>query len=355
MACKIQSIAVLIILSVCTIGFSSAETILVSDGWQAFQNVNDATTIGTGGLSAVGFGVQSQLGNPALISNKKLDRIIYSHQSRFAGMVNSDYLSTKIRLQDKIVLGLALIYEGVSDIPLTTGLLLDWGEDGIPGTGDNGEGNGLFDEGERLDAQAISDFNQRQLGVHLATFFNFRNSTIGLGFKVLNHSIGKYKGNGFGLDIGFIKELPSATMVGLTIYDVLNSWMVWDSGTIERTAPSMRIGITQLVQPNFLPFKMQLIGNGRWLSREIAESDLKIGATTIVLSCGMELIFKDKFNLRFSQDELGLAAVGLGLQWPRIGINYASRLEPDRPGIGSSHYISFDLDPSLLKQISSSF
>jgi len=45
---------------------------------------------------------------------------------------------------------------GVDHIPDTRNALLDWGSDGMPGTGDEGEGNGLLDLGERLDYNQVS-------------------------------------------------------------------------------------------------------------------------------------------------------------------------------------------------------
>ena len=65
-------------------------------------------------------------------------------------MINSDLIGFPINNFSR-PLNVIIIYEGIDHIPDTRNILLDFGLDGIPGSGDSGEGNGILDEGERLD------------------------------------------------------------------------------------------------------------------------------------------------------------------------------------------------------------
>ena len=60
-------------------------------------------------------------------------------------MVNSDLIGFSLSNFNRPI-NIILLYEGIDQIPDTRNLLLDFGLDGIPGTGDIGENNGQLDE-----------------------------------------------------------------------------------------------------------------------------------------------------------------------------------------------------------------
>ena len=68
-------------------------------------------------------------------------------------------------------------------------MLLDWGADGQFGTNDIGEGNGVLDEGERLDTEKLRYFDQHQFGFHGAFISKFMGIPIGIGYKLLSYSL----------------------------------------------------------------------------------------------------------------------------------------------------------------------
>ena len=72
-----------------------------------------------------------------------------------------------------------MLHESIDRIPDTRDMLLDFGLDGIPGTGDVGEGNGQVDEGERLDKDKLSYFSQKQTGVYLSTSWKSKSNSYG--------------------------------------------------------------------------------------------------------------------------------------------------------------------------------
>ena len=125
--------------------------------------------------------ISASLTNPAFAS-KRIKDVNITHQSRFAGIVNSDMIGFQLGAKSKFI-NLNLLYEGVSQIPDTRYMLLDWGLDGQFGTNDLGEGNGILDEGERLDKDQLRHFNQHQIGLHGAFISNLIGIPIGIGYK----------------------------------------------------------------------------------------------------------------------------------------------------------------------------
>ncbi|MFH1850832.1 MAG: hypothetical protein ABIA75_00655 [Candidatus Neomarinimicrobiota bacterium] len=325
-----------------------AESVWVRYGWQAFANAADARLIALGGQHATGNFDLARLGNPALTA-VAAGHLTYAHQSRFAGIVTSDLLGFTLKPETQLPLGVVLLYEGVERVPDTRGLLLDWGADGQPGTGDAGENNGVLDEGERLDEERLRHFRQRQLAVHISSARRRGPYLIGLALKGLNHTLAEFSGNGIGFDIGINRSLGSNGEIGLTIHDFTSSWLVWDSGTIERTAPSLRLGGRQTMFSSRIPVALTIVGDLLQANRQAGAGTPFTKSGTIGLSCGMELIYKDKFHLRFGRDQLEIMTAGIGVRWDRIGIDYAYRLEPANSGLGPGHYLSFELDPTWIR------
>ena len=183
--------------------FLQSESVWVNYGWEIFENAGDGRALSLGNsLTADGSSPISVLWNPAHQDSQRKLPFSYGHQNRFAGLVSSDVLVFSFKNYIKRPFSIAILREAVSRIPDTRNLLLDWGADGTPGTMDLGEGNGVLDEGERLDFENIKYFNQSQLAMHLSTAKIINNFTFGVAAKSLFHNLGGYNGNGFGFDIG---------------------------------------------------------------------------------------------------------------------------------------------------------
>ena len=196
-----KTVAQITIFSLFSSQISFSQTYWVKYGWQAFTSAGDARIHSLGGAAVTDYGTSvSPLFNPAASGRVGIHNINYTHQSRLAGMINSDLIGFPIRNFSQ-PLNLIILHEGIDDIPDTRHILMDFGLDGIPGTGDIGEGNGILDEGERLDESKLKYFSQRQLGLHLSTAWEKKNFEIGLALKILQHSLGEFSGTGIGLDL----------------------------------------------------------------------------------------------------------------------------------------------------------
>ncbi len=332
-----------------TMGFS--QSYWVKYGWQAFNNAGDARILSLGGAAVTDFGTSvSPLFNPAASGKVGIHNLNYTHQSRLAGMINSDLLGFPIQNFSR-PLNLIIIHEGIDQIPDTRNILLDFGLDGVPGTGDIGEGNGTLDEGERLDEDKVKYFSQRQLGLHLSTSWKNNNIEFGIAVKSLFHSIGEHTGSGIGLDFGVLAVPWKNGRLGLTIRDITTSWQVWENGTIERFKPTVIAGLSQKYRFENMPLTVSgmvniyLDGNGKSL-----DDDIHLGDNGANYLLGFNGVYDNKIALRLGRNAIGSTTGGIGLSWDNLSLDYAFLNEPSGSGLGASHMVSLAVNSNWIRQ-----
>ncbi len=332
-----------------TMGFS--QSYWVKYGWQAFNNAGDARILSLGGAAVTDFGTSvSPLFNPAASGKVGIHNLNYTHQSRLAGMINSDLLGFPIQNFSR-PLNLIIIHEGIDQIPDTRNILLDFGLDGVPGTGDIGEGNGTLDEGERLDEDKVKYFSQRQWGLHLSTSWKNNNIEFGIAVKSLFHSIGEHTGSGIGLDFGVLAVPWKNGRLGLTIRDITTSWQVWENGTIERFKPTVIAGLSQKYRFENMPLTVSgmvniyLDGNGKSL-----DDDIHLGDNGANYLLGFNGVYDNKIALRLGRNAIGSTTGGIGLSWDNLSLDYAFLNEPSGSGLGASHMVSLAVNSNWIRQ-----
>ena len=319
----------------------------VNYGWELFDYVTEARTASLGNATvAYNFNYPSAaLSNPyfPIFPTRKIS---LTHQSRFAGLINSELVSFQIKNKERLI-NLNLILEGVSNIPDTRSALLDWGYDGQYGTNDLGESNGVIDEGERLDHNKITFFNQRRFGLYGTSNFNFKNIPIGIGFKILSSSLGNQNAIGVGLDFGFYKSIKNSNL-GFVIKNIPASGMLWSNGNIEGTAPSIEVGYHQtfdIFTEKYLilnPMSSLILST----SQRHLNSLYNNGKLSIDILLGLEAVYKEKLMLRLGQNSLHQLAGGVGVNWEKLIIDYAF-LPSSINGIFANHHLislSINLD-----------
>lgn len=338
------------------LAFSSlfaGEVTWVKYGWQAFRNTGDAASLSLGGaLSAYSNSSASVLHNPAHITNTYPRSLVYAHQNRFNGVVGDDLLSMRFKTKSDRQFGLSVIHESVSNIIDTRSSLLDWGLDGVPNTGDSGEGNGILDEGERLDADRLKQFSQHQWAFHLASGWSIRDYQIGIAAKGLIHLLGEHTGSGLGFDLGLTKSFNEQLKAGLSVYDVLTSWVLWDNGTKEITSPTIALGGSYSTPVLSLPVKTAIIADILLHTEGRAVSDYfsvrNVGGNFRI---GTEVIINGNTILRLGRNEKDIFSAGLGVRWDVVDINYGYQVGTLDAELGSSHILSFAVNPDWVMNI----
>ncbi len=315
----------------------------VKYGWQLYDQPGDARILALGGAQVTnGTHVASVLVNPANNDFGVGSWLSYAHQSRFAGLVEHDFFAFSIKRGFARPVHVVILQEFVGGIPNTTNGLLDWGNDGIPGTGDAGEGDGILDEGERLDASKISQFHQQQWGLFLSSTWKRNNWTFGVGFKGLFHSIGHHYANGIGFNIGARRSLWKTLSIGFSVSDVTTSWLVWENGTIERALPVISTGLSGEFSLPILRWKSTFYSdiifdtNGDMLDNSFSSGRARFG---------LEVAPKSALRLRGGLSEINMITGGIGVVSNNWTVDYSFKPSPLGSSLGSSHYLTFNVSP----------
>jgi len=323
-----------------------AETDWRKYGWQIYQNAGDARLIAMGNTSMADDRGVSVLWNPAINGSENYRNFTFGHQSRFAGIIQSDLISFHFSTKNDRTFNVLLLHESVTKIPNTQNLLLDWGLDGVPNTGDLGENNGYVDEGERLNNENISFFNQHQMGIQLSTQFVLYGFDFGVAVKSLLHTLGDHFGSGIGLDIGMMKSFWNNSNIGISIHNLIPGMIVWDTGFTELSKPSMFIGVSQIVGLSKIPLELIMLTDVSLnVSDQSLSDDFKIGSTGGNWRVGAEISYNKKVNIRLGRSLYGFYSTGLGISWTNFELNYAYQLNSKSVDLGTNHVLSFTINP----------
>jgi len=334
------------------INISLAETDWRKYGWQIFENAGEGRSLSMGNAGVADFQLNSTLWNPAIVAIANSTHLSYGHQSRFAGIIQSDFLSFPFSVKSNRSFHMIVLHESVGKIPKTSDLLLDWGADGVPNTGDQGENNGLIDEGERLDSDNVSYFNQQQFGFQLSTTLRVYDFDLGISIRGLIHTLGKNWGSGIGFDVGFIRSFWKNSYFGLMFRNLIPAMVVWDSGYVELTKPKLLSGLSQTIDIPKFDIKILLLGDIMLnITNETLNDDFSVGSNGGNFRIGSELTYKNKINIRVGRNPYGYISTGIGLKWTNLQLNYAYLLNSNSEDLGSTHVLSFDINPDWLKSI----
>ena len=337
------------IISILFISNIFADTDWQKYGWQIYQNAGDARSIAMGNTAIADDSGISVLWNPATSISENYRNFTYGHQSRFAGIIQSDLISFPFNSIKDRTFNVLLLHESVTKIPDTQNLLLDWGLDGVPNTGDIGENNGYLDEGERLDNEDISYFNQHQIGIQLSTQFLYNEFQFGVAVKSLFHTLGDHLGSGIGLDVGMQRSFWNNSNIGVSIHNLIPGMIVWDSGYTELSKPSIFVGISQAVSMSTIPLELIVLSDLSFnVSDQSLSDDYHFGSTGGNWRVGAEISYDKMVNIRLGRNQYGFYSTGLGISWVNFEINYAYQLNSKSIDLGANHVISFTLNPKWL-------
>ena len=338
-----------IILIVFLISIQYGKGYWVNYGWEIFDYVTSAHVASLGNAT-VAYPIETAAGsiiNPFFnLKNRK--KIELSHQSRYAGLVSSDILGGQILVNQRTALNFNVLYEGVGSIPDTRDALIDWGLDGVLGTNDAGENNGILDEGERLDKSKINYFSQRQLAFHSSFLRSINNRNIGVGIKFLHYRLDENYALGFGLDLGTIVKI-GAIDYAIVLRNFPSSGLIWDQGTIEGTSPSFSFGAHLPYSLKKYPFKCHiLISFDMNTDNRNLDTQINFGRLNLEPSIGLELKIIERICVRLGKSRLNVLTGGLGLNWKLFNLDYAFLASNFGSELGNHHLFTVSISKDIL-------
>jgi hypothetical protein len=327
-----------------------------------------ARAVGMGGaFTAVADDATAPWWNPAGLIYLPYREVIPQHAEKFGKLVNHDYLGSVLPLggpsSKQSALGLGLIRLAVDDIPitprpgdLTLGQFLDDGVDGMQNTYDFGEGDGVWQPGERIldiglyragsaDMALLLSY-ARQDGIHWA---------FGGGVKFVRQSIpdtipGEHVTSfGAGLDAGVLYMPMDAATIGVVVHDLTTTWLSWSNGTRELIVPTIDTGVAL----NFFPADRHALtwalDLGWGFEGRRLDSQIKLGSVTAEVRTGLEYWYKSTFALRAGANAKDLT-FGAGVRYKHVGADYAASLHrffgsseddfPDDQDLDTTHLVS---------------
>jgi hypothetical protein len=330
-----------------------------------------ARAVGMGGaFSAVVDDATSPFWNPAGMVYLPYKEAFLQHAEQFGSLVNHDFGGAVWPMKNgeerRSAFGIALTRVSVDDIPITPrpgGLhapedFLDDGRDGTALTGDPGEGDGVWEPGERLlitsddlflassADMAVGLSFARQRGLHWAW---------GGTVKFVHQSIpdtipGEHVTSfGAGLDAGLLYMPTDAITLSAVMHDLTTTYLTWSNGTRELVVPNLVTGSAI----NFYPAEGHALTWGTDLAWDFEgrklDAELKLGFLNADLRTGLEYWYRSTLALRAGLNGKDLD-FGAGVRYRHFGADYAAALHrffasddpdfPDDHNLETTHLLS---------------
>jgi hypothetical protein len=356
-----------LVLCGCLLGASTAHATKYAG--EFLKNAVGARAVGMGGaFTAVADDATALWWNPAGMIYLPYREVIPQHAEQFGKLVNHDFLGVVLPLGGpsgkQSALGVGLLRLAVDDIPITPrpGDLkpavdfLDDGVDGQPNTYDLGEGDQVWQPGERLLDIDLFRASSADMAL-LVSYARHRGPhwAFGSSVKFVRQSIpdtipGQHVTSfGAGLDVGLLYMPMDAATIGVTVHDLTTTWLSWSNGTRELVMPTVDTGVAF----NFFPADRHAltwaVDLGWGFEGRKLDSQIKLGRVTGNLRTGLEYWYKNTFALRTGANVKDLT-FGAGVRYKHLGVDYAAALNrffakgesdfPDDQDLDTTHLVS---------------
>ncbi|HXF58459.1 MAG TPA: PorV/PorQ family protein [Candidatus Saccharimonadales bacterium] len=272
--------------------------------------------------------------NPAGLATLTERQVTAMHAEQFGSIVQYDFLSYVMPVgsagKPRQAISVSLVRLGVDQIPDTRGLqIIDQ------------NGNGKFDYPEDLlvvdESRFVFDSDN-----DAALLFSYARDirpglSLGGNFKYIRQWLGdSLRSNGFGIDLGLLYVGRSFSL-GATLRDATTTRILWNTGTGEYIAPSLRLGAAKT--RSFKDRRHLLTGAldiQVGFSDERLSSQAHLGGVTFEFHPGLEYWFDRRLALRAGFEAQNFTA-GAGLRYHRLGLDYAFL---DHRDLDASHRVS---------------
>ena len=365
-----QSKPIRVLLAVCLVVFAATPAGATKYAAEFLKIPVGARAVGMGGaFAAVADDATAPFWNPAGMVYLPYKEAFLQHAEQFGNLVNHNFGGSvwpmKGTDERRSAVGLSLTWVGVDNIPITPrpsglkpGDWLDYGTDNDPITPGNGQGNGVWDPGERLLINADDLFlasstdlalgvsYARQRGRHLAWGGTVKFLRQSLPDTIAGQHVTSF---GAGLDAGVLFMPKDAITLGAVLHDLTTTYLTWSNGTREFVSPNLTTGASI----SFYPAEGHALTWGTDLAWDFEgrklDSELKLGFLNADLRSGLEYWYRNTLALRTGLNGKDLN-FGTGVRYRHFGADYAAALHrffaandpafPDDHNLETTHLLS---------------
>jgi hypothetical protein len=309
----------------------------MSDAQTIGKYAGEFLTFGVGGRALALGGASTAIArdasagywNPAGVSSINYPEVIAMHDERFGNLINYDFVSIAIPYESDAALGLSVFRLGVDGIPDTRNAWIDY------------NGNGVFDNVDRLDYDKITYFNSADWAVY-ATYSKrvSPDFSYGANIKFIRRSIAEFSATGIGFDVGVLYMPMEDVYLGMNAQDITTTFVAWSTGRTELITPTIKTGAAyffDLFSGRFCP---TIDVDVRFENRKFA-SIANIGPISLDPHFGLEYEYKHKAALRIGYSDLKQLTIGAGIHFNKLDIDYAfAKFGNQENDLGNTHRIS---------------
>lgn len=267
--------------------------------------------------------------NPGALARINYPELVMMHDERFGSLVNYDFASVAIPYGADASLGISVLRLGVDGIPDTRSAWID------------NNGNGIFDNVDRLDYDKITYFNTADWALYV-TYAKQSSSdfSYGANVKLIRRDIAEHSATGIGFDVGALYSPFSNFTVGLNAQDITTTLVAWSTGRTELITPTLKLGSAyeiDLWEGTLTP----TVDVDLRFENRIFASALHLGPVSIDPRAGLEYDFKNTVALRVGYNELQQFSLGAGLHLRKLDIDYSFvQFTSAVDDLGKTHRIS---------------
>jgi hypothetical protein len=293
------------------------------------------------------YGSENTYLNPARLNDHSDKSLYLYHSSWFRNEVTASSAAFNFQLKDRSV-GIMISRIGITDVPDSRNALLDYGLDGIPGTGDTGEGNGQLDQNEIIDYDGVLFTGIANYAVHLGMPVYIKNNLL-VGLDVGFLYTGLIETNGYGLTFDLHAEHRGAHVQSLySIKNLPSAMMVFSNGSAQYYLP-------QLKAAWLLPFKAGNLSIKPGISTAMSFAQdldyymIPIGSfMALDIQPLVQISYHDLISLGISYKYGDGIHAGIEFSVPNLDISYSFR-PSQGSDLGSSHLVSLRLSTDIFK------
>jgi len=283
--------------------------------------------------------------NPLRMKNENGNDFYLYHSIWFDNNLTASSVANTFSLSKDRNLGVMVSRIAVESVPDSRNALMDFGEDGVPGTNDTGEGNGKFDSGERINYDNV-------------TFKSLSNYIVNFGLpfrKILSYETGitmnfyysnLISENGIGISFDFFAYKEGKHLHSLyKIQNLPSATTVYTNGEVELYPPT--ISGNWILPINLMDFNINpgistvfIISENREYGMNLSD----VGNIEIIPS--IQIGYKKLFNLGFGYREYCGIMVGTEINFKSLNLQYTLK----NSDLGLSHLVAIKFSLlSLLK------